>query len=49
MANCWGSTADNPTPSTTAYLNSGYHSPVNPYYPTYMMTTNTYSNPYLYH
>ncbi|KAG6656327.1 hypothetical protein CIPAW_04G014800 [Carya illinoinensis] len=22
MANCWGSTADNPTPSTTAYLNS---------------------------
>ncbi|XP_041012548.1 probable serine/threonine-protein kinase PIX13 [Juglans microcarpa x Juglans regia] len=23
MGNCWGSTADNPTPSTTAHLNSG--------------------------
>ncbi|KAG6625382.1 hypothetical protein CIPAW_16G092200 [Carya illinoinensis] len=35
--------------STLISSTQGYHSPVNPYYPTFMMTLNTYSNPYMYH
>ncbi|KAG2694734.1 hypothetical protein I3760_08G158900 [Carya illinoinensis] len=36
-------------PSTSISPTQGYHGPVNPYYPTIMMTPNTNSNPYLYH